>query len=122
MPIFINHTNHPAKAWSAAQRAAAAVYGDIVDLPFPLIGPEEDGEAVAARAAATVQDIAACHPAAVLCQGESTYTYAIVRGLRAYGIPVLAATSDRVLSVTRCPDGSTEKRSRFEFIRFRAYC
>lgn len=122
MSIFINHTNHPSSAWSAAERTAAAAYGDIVDLPFPLIDPEEDGAAVAARAAAAVQDILARQPAAVLCQGESTYVYAVVRGLRAHGIPVLAATSDRVLSVTRCPDGSTEKRSRFEFIRFRAYC
>ena len=122
MPIFINHTNHPSDAWSTAQRTAAAVYGDIIDLPFPRIDPEEDGEAVAARAAAAVQDIARCRPAAVLCQGESTYTYAVVRGLRAHGIPVLAATSDRVVSVTRYPDGSSKKISRFEFIRFRAYC
>ena len=47
MAIFINHTNHPSARWSAAQRAAAEGYGEIVDLPFPDIAPDWDEAAVA---------------------------------------------------------------------------
>ena len=37
--MFINFTNHPSTQWSAEQKAAAQVYGKVIDLAFPAIDP-----------------------------------------------------------------------------------
>lgn len=37
--MFVNFTNHPSGSWGAAQRRAAQVYGEILDLPFPDVPP-----------------------------------------------------------------------------------
>ena len=37
--MFINHTNHPSQYWSDEQLTAAHQYGEVVDIPFPLIDP-----------------------------------------------------------------------------------
>ena len=36
--MLINFTNHPSALWSAEQKAAAQVYGKVIDLAFPEIG------------------------------------------------------------------------------------
>ena len=35
--MFINHTNHSSKYWSDEQLVAARQYGDIIDMPFPVL-------------------------------------------------------------------------------------
>lgn len=121
MTIFINHTNHPSEKWSAAQRQAAEAFGEIVDVPFPAIPPEWDEHQVAKLAASEAEELLAEHPAAVLVQGEFTYTYALIEHLRAAGIPALAACSRREAVETVAPDGSTVRTSTFRFLRFRRY-
>ena len=121
MAIFINHTNHPLARWSAAQRAAAEEYGEIVDLPFPDIAPEWDEAAVARLADEQAERILMQSPAAVLCQGEFTYSYALIRRLVAAGIPVLAACSRRESYETPDVAGHTTRTSVFAFVRFRRY-
>ena len=37
--MFINLTNHSSTNWSKKQRKAAEVYGQIIDMPFPVIQP-----------------------------------------------------------------------------------
>ena len=37
--MLINFTNHPSALWSAEQKAAAQVYGKVIDLAFPAIDP-----------------------------------------------------------------------------------
>ena len=37
--MFVNFTKHPSGSWGAAQRRAAQVYGEILDLPFPDVPP-----------------------------------------------------------------------------------
>ena len=53
--MFINHTNHPSQYWSDEQLAAAHQYGEVVDIPFPLIDPalhsDEIGQFVHHRSA-----------------------------------------------------------------------
>lgn len=119
--IFVNHTNHASSNWSDEQRSAAETFGEIVDVPFPEIPPQADESAVAELAAENLREILKLQPAAVLCQGEFNYTFALVSALRQKNIPVLAATSERVTTETTLPDGSSKKSSVFRFVRFRRY-
>lgn len=119
--MFINFTNHPFAQWSAEQKAAAQIYGEVIDLAFPAIDPSANEAALDSLASAYAARILNLNPDAVLCQGECTFVYRIVRQLEAAGIPVLAACSRRKSQETTYPDGSTLKRSIFVFAGFRRY-
>ncbi len=119
--IFVNHTNHASAQWSAEQTAAAQTFGEIFDVPFPPVPPNFDEAAVAELVAKNLREILKLNPAAVLCQGEFNYTFAMVAALKAKNIPALAATTERVTSEISLPDGSTAKNSVFKFVRFRRY-
>ena len=93
--MFVNFTNHPSGSWGAAQRRAAQVYGEILDLPFPDVPPALSAAAVAALADEWAARILALRPACVLCQGEMTLTARVVRLLQSRGVPVVAACSAR---------------------------
>ena len=60
-------------------------------------------------------------PAAVLCQGEFTLAFAVTERLKAAGVVVLAASSDRVIETEADENGETRKVSVFRFTRFRRY-
>ena len=118
--MFINLSNHPSSKWSAEQVEAARVYGEIVDLPFPVVDPKGDEVHVSALAdeyCRKVQAMAAGYPVAVHVMGEMTLTFAIVSRLQALGIPCYAATTERI--ITELPEG--RKESVFRFVRFRKY-
>lgn len=119
--MFINFTNHPSPLWSPQQMEAARRFGEVIDMPFPNVPPEATEADVARMAAEAVSSILVLAPAAVLCQGEMTLTYRIVRLLSEHGIPALAACSERITTETVGPDGTTSKISRFEFRGFRRY-
>lgn len=120
-PTFINHSNHPSARWSYAQRKAAEAYGPIEDMPFPNIEPMWSEEQVAALADENGAAIIAKQPAAVLCQGEFTYTFALIERLRKAGITVVAACSERVVHETVDGDGVSHKTAEFSFIQFRKF-
>ena len=115
MTEFINHTNHPSSRWEEGQRQAAEAYGTVVDLPFPRI------PAVHRLAEENAQEILARKPMAVLVQGEFTYTFALVCLLKAAGIAVLSACSERLVRERTDENGEIVRESRFVFRRFRAY-
>lgn len=119
--IFINHTHHASERWSETQKAAAQAYGDIVDVVVPDIPADWDGEQVAELVRQYVERLLMLNPAAVLCQGEFTYTYAMVRQLEKAGIPVLAACSVRQTVESTDEAGNTHRISVFKFVRFREY-
>lgn len=120
MTVFVNHSNHPSEKWSAAQRESALEYGRIVDLAFPMIKSDWDEDAVSAVAKETYEQIIPLNPAIVLCQGEFTYTFDLVRLLKEAGITVVAACSER--KVREEQEGDVSRRvSYFEFVRFREY-
>ena len=121
MKNFINHTNHPSNRWSAEQIAAAEVFGEILDLPFPAVNPHATSEEVRELVALNLQKILELEPAAVLCQGEFNYTFEMTARLKSFGIKVLAATTERVSTEEIQPDGSTRLTSTFRFVRFREY-
>jgi hypothetical protein len=119
--MLINFTNHPSEKWSAEQIRAAGVYGEIKDLPFPSVDPAADEAEVEAAAEEYAGRIAEMSPAAVLCQGEFTLCYGVVRRLSEKGIRVMAACSARDVTEKETEAGNTEKFAVFNFVRFREY-
>lgn len=119
--VFVNHTNHPSSTWTEAQRQAASVWGEILDLPFPNVPAEAKEEEICRLTREQAGYIVSLHPAAVLCQGESCYTYAMVDSLLHQGIRVLAACSQRQVREYRTADGQLRRDSAFEFVQFREY-
>lgn len=119
--IFINHTNHASNNWSAEQIAAAEIFGKIIDIPFPEVPPNFDTAEVYQMALENLREFLKLSPVAVLCQGEFSYTVAMVEELKKNQIPVMAATSERIVSEVVESDGSTKRVSSFRFVRFRKY-
>lgn len=119
--IFLNHSNHPSEKWSAEQISAAEVHGDIKDFPFPNVPPSFSSYEVQELVQKNLREILKISPAAVLCQGEFNYTFAMVLELKKNNIPVMAATSERVVSAVIQEDGTTQRISNFRFVRFREY-
>lgn len=119
--IFINHTNHPSARWSAEQITASRAYGQIADMPFPAVAAEATTEEVRELVREQAEKIMSMEPAAVLCQGEFNYTFAMVERLKTLGVKVVAATSERTVHEEIMPDGSTRQVSTFRFVQFREY-
>ena len=119
--MFINFSNHPSARWSTAQQSAAQRYGKVVDVPFPDIDPTADETALDSMAAVYADHLLHLNPDAVLCQGESTFAYRVIRRLEGRGVPVLAACSCREVQEITRPDGSTLRQSVFVFVGFRRY-
>lgn len=120
--MLINLTNHPTCNWNSDQLETAMNRWDsICHISFPEVCPEWNDSEVFTQASAIVETIIGMSPDAVLCQGEMTMTLSIVSLLESNKIPAYAATSRRQ-SVERVkPDGTIEKQSIFEFVRFRRY-
>ncbi len=116
--MFINLTNHPSANWSLEQFKAAQGYGDIVDMPFPIIEPVFNKAEVDELADITVDSIIGLDSNPVVhVMGEMTFTYAVVERLKARGIVCVASTTERLVKMT--PDG--KKISEFKFVQFREY-
>lgn len=114
--VFVNFTNHSSDTWEEKQLEEAGKYGRIVDLPFPSVYSEADEKDIELLGEKCCEEILKCSPAAVLCQGEFSLTFFVVARLRANGIKVLTACSER-----RVVQNGNVKRSVFEFAGFREY-
>jgi hypothetical protein len=120
--MLINFTNHPSKNWSDSQTAAASLYGEILDIPFPNADPNGDEDYIEELADTFVSRIIAHKPTAVLCQGEMTLAFAVASILmNECGVMVLAACSERTVSESKGENGEMIKRAAFRFKRFRKY-
>ena len=119
--IFVNHTNHPSARWNSEQTAVAKIYGEIVDVPFPAVSPHASSEEIRELVQSNAEKILSLEPAAVLCQGEFNYTFAMVERLKNFGVTVVAATSERVSHEEILPNGTTRQVSTFNFVQFREY-
>lgn len=118
--LFINCTNHPSAAWGERQTKCALEIGEIRDYKFPNVSPILKEEEIEKLSKKVLEEIAIMQPVVVLCQGEFTLTYAIVKGLKELGITVVSACSERVVKEEKSKEGS-QKISYFEFIKFREY-
>lgn len=126
--MFINYTNHPSASWGEKQTKEAKKYGEIRDVLFPNISPQmtvqELTELVKTESKKIVSVVESEKDSAVLCQGESVFTYMLVNSLlgRKLGahrwqsglrnLKVLSAVSER--KVVEIVDGDvTQKKSEF---------
>lgn len=117
--MLINLSNHPSSKWPKEQMEAAKKYGEIIDMPFPVIDPAGDEEYVKETADEYVQkvlDIACDKQVTVHLMGEMTLTYALLERFKEHGIPCIAATTERIVS-----EEKGVKVSIFRFVKFRYY-
>ena len=119
--VFVNYTNHPSDKWSKAQLEAAQDYGEVIDMPFPNILPNASESDISSMAEKACQKLEQLSPAAVLCQGEFSFVYQIVRRMTKRKIPVLAACSERIVAESTDENGVTHRTSEFKFVQFRQY-
>ena len=113
---FVNFSNHPSSEWEADQISKARAYGQIVDLPFPPVPGDAGDQRIKKMAEESIAEIMAYQPAAVMCQGEFTLSYAVTRRLLEEGVIVLAACSERDSVIQ---DG--KRITEFKFTKFRKY-
>ena len=119
---FINLTNHPSSLWSKEQLDMARQYGDIIDMPFPIVDPDAGPAEIDMIADACVEKIRAFEEPTALVQGESTLAFDIVARLNMEGIKTLAACSERQVVESKSEDGTAIRKSViFRFRRFREY-
>ena len=117
--MFINLTNHPSENWSAEQLEAARQYGEIVDMPFPIIEPTFTKDDIQYLVKECVEVIMGMKDenTVVHVMGEMTFTHNLVNALKEVGITCVASTTERLVKMT--PDG--KKVSEFKFVQFREY-
>ena len=118
--MLINISNHLSSAWGEVQLQAAAAIGGVEDVAFPAVDAAATGSEVSALADRYCEDIASRYDAAadtVHVMGEMTFTYSLVRRLRAAGFRCVASTTERVKRQQE--DGTFV--SEFKFNQFRDY-
>ncbi len=119
--MFVNCSNFKCFRWSEEQREAAKEYGELKEIPFPVVKATTTEEEIIALADKTVGKIMELKPDVVLCQGEFTLSFAIVERLKKAGVTVVTPCSERVVSERKNEDGNVEKTVHFEFVGFRKY-
>jgi hypothetical protein len=118
--MLINLSNHPSAMWQEAQLKAAAVYGEIIDIPFPDIDPNGDEmyiESLCNEYLGKILRIMPGEAAVVHVMGETTFTHRLVKALHAKGVGCVASTTQRIV----CETGNGVKEALFVFSRFRKY-
>lgn len=121
MSVFINLTNHPSSKWSEKQLAAAKEYGEVIDIPFPVIDPYADSAEIDRAVDEYFSKITKYDSPTVLIQGEFIFTYRMISRLKENGIKTVAGCSIRQSSEVIDADGVTNKKVRFDFIAFKEY-
>lgn len=121
--MLINLSNHPISVWSKKQLSAAEKkYTQIIDLPFPLIPPEDSKYSINRKAESykkkCVKILSASKDKnnAVHIMGELTFTVAVVNLLKQNNIMCIASTTRRV-----AVQNDNSKTSYFKFVKFREY-
>lgn len=118
--MLINFSNHPYKNWSEKQKNIASKWGEVVDRAFPQVSAQADELEIEKMAQNEVNEILIQKPDVVMCQGEFTLTYLVVKKLLENDVKVVSACSERNTKEV-FKDGISKKESIFEFVRFREY-
>lgn len=118
--MFINLTNHPSEKWGEEQLKAARQYGEIVDIPFPVV--EENATEPEIRKLADVyfdkiMSEGKSHDLTVHIMGEQTLCYALISKLQKKGIRCVASCTKSDSFYNE----AGQKVSTFHFSRFREY-
>ncbi len=121
--MLINLSNHPVSSWDEKQNRAASVYGQLLDMPFPVIDPRAGSEDIVNLAVQYeikirhIQSEQINGTFAVHIMGELTFCFALIARLQQSGITCIASTTTRETEDN--PDGS--KTVKFGFVGFREY-
>ena len=126
--MLINFTNHPSDKWTDDQKnCAIELYGAVKDLPFPAVPTSARAPEVIAMADGIIDKIlemkaesSEAEAFAVMAQGESTLTYAVVSRLKGMGITAVSAVSERDVT-EQVENGEVRKTAIFRFAGFREY-
>ncbi len=119
--MLINLTNHPSSRWCEKQKAAAEVYGEIVDLPFPVIdetGDETYIKELVEEYFQRIMKLSEGREVFVHLMGEMTFSFALVALLLRNGVVCLASTTKRIVKTDAM---GTNKEVVFQFERFRRF-
>ena len=114
--MFVNLSNHSIKNWDKNQLTEAKKFGELIEIPFPLINPYASTLEIAKLADEYLLKILKLKPTHVHIVGEFTFCFKLVQLLKANGIVCLAATTERFSEEI---DG--KKITIFNFIQFREY-
>ena len=117
--MFTNFSNHDSEKWSDEQYDAASYYGMVEDIAFPQVPANATTEEVKALADKYVDVIMVSSPDVVMCQGEFSLSYYVTEKLKALGVKVVVACSDRKVVETVNKNGETVKTAVFKFKQFR---
>lgn len=120
-PIFLNLSNHPSSLWCEKQQEAARSYGEIIDMPFPMIdetGNETYIYDLADEYLHKIIELSKEKEVTVHLMGELTFTFALLKRLQKNGIMCVASTSKRIVK-EEIPGRKDEVI--FQFERFRRY-
>lgn len=118
--ILINFTNHPYEDWSTEQKQAAVSFGNVIDLPFPMISPEASSDEIRSLTneyVHKIEEISENKIVTVHVMGEMNFVFSIVTILKAKGYRCIASTTDRDVQINE--DGI--KTAIFKFHQFRDY-
>lgn len=118
--MLVNFSNHPSHYWEKKQIEASHDYGELIDMPFPQIGPNATDKELQKLSDEYVQRIISLgDPKAITVHimGEMTFAFMVVTKLKEMGIKCVASTTER--KVTENDDGT--KMSVFSFVKFREY-
>jgi len=122
--MLINLSNHPSPDWSPQQLASALIYGEIIDLPFPVVDPSGNEEYIQSLCEKYLQKIGdicrdvACNVSTITVHimGEMTFTLAMINALQKRDIACVASTTERISL-----EKNGVKTSEFGFVQFRKY-
>lgn len=117
--MLLNLSNHPSANWPEEQRKAAIPYGEIIDLPFPVVDPFASESAIAELSSQYVEKIRSYGPPAdvtIHLMGEFCFTYNLLHALRELGYTCVASTTTRKVMFEE-----GVKKVLFEFCLFRKY-
>jgi hypothetical protein len=118
--MLINLSNHPSRYWDDRQIEAARCYGEMVDIPFPIVASDANSQELQTLTQDCVQKILSLgeiNSITVHIMGEMTFTFMVVTKLKELGIRCVASTTER--KVTYDSDGV--KQTEFQFVMFREY-
>jgi hypothetical protein len=115
--MLLNLSNHSSLKWERNQlNTATEQYGRVTDIPFPVIAPSLDAEAILELAKSYLVTIQALAPVAVHVMGEMNFTFQLVTLLKQEGIACVASTTHRDTEVFE-----EKKIVSFKFVQFRSY-
>jgi len=115
--MLLNLSNHPSTLWPDNQlKKALQIYNSVKDLPFPQVSPEFNSDELKELVQDYEFKISKANPTAVHIMGELTFTHRLVNKLKAIGIPCIASTTERKVTIE-----NNIKTSQFQFVQFREY-